>query len=244
MEDTLKNPRNEGKDTLKCNSMLNDASNQNLDQVRLDPRKAPGLYMILCLTNDYRYYGETKDVSGRIASHKKNLRQRIHGNKNLQEDWNNYGESSFVFTILFIGDDWAERSVRIEKEARLITDHPQKCYNVFASMSDRLADLNPFYKKKHSDETKRLMSLSKKNIPNDALGRIISIEGKEYPSIAEASRQLGHSRKYIRRCVNSAQYKDWFSASEMPNDYPNGSRGNASPEKMSNRDSASQPDSG
>ncbi len=45
------------------NSVLNISQN-------LYPIKLPGIYMIFCLANDYRYYGETTNISGRIASHK------------------------------------------------------------------------------------------------------------------------------------------------------------------------------
>jgi len=39
------------------------------------------------------------------------------------------------------------------------------------------------------------MSLAKKNIPNDNLGKKMKIEGQFFPSIAEGSRYLGDSRK-------------------------------------------------
>ena len=53
------------------------------------------------------------------------------------------------------------------------------------------------------------MSLAKKGIPNDKLGKKISIEGKIFPSIAQASRELGHSRKLIRLRMNSVDFPDY-----------------------------------
>jgi hypothetical protein len=53
------------------------------------------------------------------------------------------------------------------------------------------------------------MSTIKKGIPNDALGAKISIDGKVFPSIAQASRSLNHSRKLIRTRVDSENFPEW-----------------------------------
>jgi hypothetical protein len=172
-------------------------------------RKLPGLYMILCLANDYRYYGQTSSLSGRIASHKSMLRRRIHLNANLQKDWNLYPEGIFNFVVLYVGEDWRDKSTRLTMEAKLIAQNSERCYNIFESYELRFADLNPFYQKRHSEKTKLLMSSIKKGIPNDALGAKVSIDGKVFPSIAQASRELGHSRKLIRTRINSADFPQY-----------------------------------
>jgi hypothetical protein len=183
------------------NSVLKDSTNLSVRS-----RKLPGLYMILCVANDYRYYGETSSLSGRIASHKSMLRRRIHPNENLQKDWNIYGEAIFKFVVLYIGEDWRTKSTRLTLESQLIAQNSETCYNVFESYELRVADLNPFYQKKHSAKTKLLMSSIKKGIPNDALGAKVSIDGKIFPSIAQASRELGHCHKLLRTRVDSADF--------------------------------------
>ena len=167
--------------------------------------------MILCTANDYRYIGETNNISLRLAGHKRDLRRKIHSNENLQKDFDLYGESLFDFTVLYIGDDWGNKQDRVKTEGQLIMNNMDKCYNTYAFMSERVGQLNFFYGKKHSQVTKKLMSEQKIGIPNDALGRKISILGVEYPSIAEAARKLGHSRKLIRIRVNNPQYSDWYT---------------------------------
>ena len=167
--------------------------------------------MILCTANDYRYIGETSNVSSRLAGHKRDLRRKIHNNEDLQKDFNLYGESLFDFTVLYIGDDWGDKETRIKTEAQLIMNNMEKCYNTYAFMSERVGQLNGFYGKKHSEVTKKLMSQQKIGIPNDLLGCKVSILGVEYPSIAEAARKLGHSRKLIRSRVNDPQYLDWYT---------------------------------
>jgi hypothetical protein len=178
-------------------------------------RKLPGLYMILCLANDYRYYGQTSSLSGRIASHKSMLRRRIHLNANLQKDWNLYPEGIFNFVVLYVGEDWRDKSTRLTMPGgKLIAQNSERCYNIFESYELRVADLNPFYQKRQSEKTKQhfnilYLSSIKKGIPNDALGAKVSIDGKVFPSIAQASRELGHSRKLIRTRINSADFPQY-----------------------------------
>ena len=189
--------------------------NSVLNKSQLFPRKAPGIYMVLCLANDYRYYGETSNVSGRLSSHKSTLRRKIHHNEKLQEDWNMYGEDQFNFVVLYIGEDWKMRPDRLTMESNLIMQNNKRCYNMFESFELRVNELNPFFQKRHSKITKQHMSLAKKDIPNDILGKKISINGKLYPSIAQASRDLGHSRKLIRIRINSSDFPDWKELNDI-----------------------------
>ena len=183
--------------------------NSMLNEKKIEPRKLPGLYMIHCFENDYRYYGETSNLSGRISSHKSMLRRKIHPNKELQKDWNTFSEEIFRFQVLYIGEEWDDRIVRLKRESELIGRDLEKCYNFYESMDKRVGELNGFFKKRHSSATLSLMREAKKGIPNLLLGRKITILGKEYPSIAEASRQTGYSRKLIRTRIDSNLYPDW-----------------------------------
>ena len=183
-----------------------------------DARKLPGLYMIHCKRNDYRYYGESYNVSSKIASHKSQLRRKIHLNTVLQYDWNLFTEDCFQFVVIYIGEDWTARKARLDMESSLILRNIERVYNCFDTFENRTEKRNPFYKnsalvERHSEKTKPLMS---KEIPSDLLGKKITINGQEFPSIAEASRTLGHARKTIRLRVDSLEYSDWL---EIVDDY-------------------------
>ena len=210
-----------------CNSVLNDTNNHSPAQSNssdasyapegienypsyLKPRMQPGVYMILCLVNDYRYYGETSNISHRIAGHRRDLRRKKHGNDNLQTDWNAFGEDNFEFSVLFIGESWHLRERRLEKETELILNHPGQVYNTYAAMTDRVKELNSFYGRKHSESTKALIRALQRGKPKDQLGLPISIEGETYPSLAEASRRLGHSRKTIRDRLKDPERDNWY----------------------------------
>nr|YP_009367898.1 putative GIY-YIG homing endonuclease [Hazenia capsulata]ARK14899.1 putative GIY-YIG homing endonuclease [Hazenia capsulata] len=169
---------------------------------RLLPRKQSGIYMIRCIQNDWRYYGESSNVSGRLSSHRSLLNRNIHPNKALQLDWNCFSSENFEYIVLFMGDMWDKSFVRRGKEAELIILDRTICYNIFESYS-RSGDQNPFWGRLHSPETKRKISEALKNRPNDRLGRKIFVQGVFYPSIAEASRKTGIARKTIRKKIDN-----------------------------------------
>lgn len=190
---------------LKKNNQDNSVPN------RILPRKQPGIYMVYCIKNDWRYYGESSNISGRLASHKSLLNKKIHPNKNLQKDWDLYGSDFFEFIILYMGKRWTESYIRRGKETELIILDRNQCYNILEDTSrSRPGDLNPFWKKLHTPETKKKISEALKNRPNDLLGRKVSIRGIEYPSIAEASRQTNIARKTIRKKIEDKSEEFFF----------------------------------
>lgn len=165
--------------------------------------------MIHCLSNDWRYYGETRNISGRLASHKSMLNRQIHPRRVLQMDWNQYGPKSFQFVPLFVGPAWQDRIVRRQKETLLIVENFKITYNITED-GNKKGEHNPFYGKLHTPEIKKRIGDALRGKPNLLLGKAISIEGTQYPSLAEASRQTGHARKTIRLRLEDPSWSDWF----------------------------------
>ena len=174
------------------------------------PPKQPGLYSILCIANDWRYYGESSNVSGRLASHRSMLCRKIHPNQGLQNDFNMYGFQHFSFQVLYIGSEWAKRDVRLGKETELIVLDRSRCYNILEDIHTRPHAKNPFWGRLHTPETKRRISQALKNPPSHILGVALSVKGKVYPSYSEASRQTGISRKTLRKKVKDPNVSDFF----------------------------------
>ena len=87
------------------------------------------VYEIRCLVNNAVYIGQTKDYRRRIREHKYSLQKGKHRNKQMQLDYDKYGEEHFVSTILFSG---------VEDMDQLESEHIQNarasgiCYNVFS----------------------------------------------------------------------------------------------------------------
>jgi hypothetical protein len=164
----------------------------------IQPRKQPGLYMVRCVVNDWRYYGESTNVSGRLASHKSQLNRSIHPNRVLQNDFNLYGLQNFDFVVLYMGEtEWRDKTTREARETELIIQDRAITYNVFADQN-RSGERNAFYGRFQTEEAKRKIGDAMRGIPNDKLGKKLLIKDVEYPSIAEASRQTGMARKTIR----------------------------------------------
>lgn len=206
------------KDILQNTNIEKDNSVPN----QIQPRKQPGLYMVRCVQNDWRYYGESSNVSGRLASHKSLLNRQIHPNYLLQYDYDKYGSSSFDYTVLFMGKTWEHTLTRRTKEFELILQDRNLCYNIGETRS---GELNPFWGRLHTPETKKKISEALKNKPNDLLGKPVNIKNIVYPSIAEASRQTGIARKTIRKKVLDPNELEYFTLIwERSNDHPKRSR--------------------
>lgn len=178
---------------------LSKASTNDPVPNRIATRQLPGVYMILCLKNNKRYYGESRNVSARLSQHKSKLNRNIHEVGELQRDWNLYGESFFEFSTVFISKD-SNKAQRESLELEYIARHHDSCYNKFFQGS-RKGKNNPFWGHQHSEETKKQMSKarSESTIPE---GLPIMLRGKKYPSISAASRETNHSRDTIRRWLN------------------------------------------
>jgi len=179
--------------------------------------------MILCKVNGKRYYGESSDISVRLAKHRYELKNGIQGNQFLQSDWTLYGKDSFEFQIIQmpelrsgcprrgVGEEWGTKESRIEVESTLIKGDRARCYNTYAVISERTGLANSFWGKNHTPESKKKMSDSSKGIPNKLLGSRIEINGVRYASYSEASRLLNIDRKTIEKRVKSTtdRFSGW-----------------------------------
>ena len=56
-----------------------------------------GIYCIKNLENGKIYIGKSVNIKNRWISHRNTLKNNKHDNSYLQNSWNKYGESSFVF---------------------------------------------------------------------------------------------------------------------------------------------------
>ena len=123
-------------------------------------KSEPGVYMILNVMNDWRYVGSAaRSISRRWSEHRYALKNNKHRNQHLQNAWNKYGSSAFVFIVLE------------NCEPELVLTKEQSWFDLFKSQSmlmyNKRENVASQLGLKHSDETKcKISEISKKQMNN------------------------------------------------------------------------------
>lgn len=176
-----------------------------------------GIYKIENKANGKVYIGQSTNLHKRIQDHKRNLIKNKHINPHLQSAWNKYGEESFDFCIV----KECEKEILYDLEVEYIKryDSFKNGYNRSEGgesgnrgrrMSEEEKAIrsrmysgcnNPFYNKKHSDETKEKIRLFH-------TGKKLSDEHKKKIGISGRGRKASDSVK--------AKMRDRFSGSNNP----------------------------
>jgi len=82
------------------------------------------IYQIVNMKTERLYVGESAGVIGdRWVHHKSHLRRQKHGNSQLQEDWNKYGEEAFIFEIIEELSCDTSKDVLLKKEKEYIKQY-------------------------------------------------------------------------------------------------------------------------
>lgn len=89
-----------------------------------------GIYKITCKANDNFYIGRSVNYSKRMNDHLRDLRDNKHKNQRLQNNYDKYGENSFVFELIIPLP--RVESIHIEEEQKLINlvIEDSKCMNI------------------------------------------------------------------------------------------------------------------
>lgn len=237
-------PYKQSSSRLFCNGSssgdLSGSAEDNPVPEPIPPRQLPGIYVIICLENNKRYYGVSVNVSRRLSQHKSRLRRGLHEIKAMQDDYNLYGEEKFKFGA--ISHSLQQTALERESaESQLINDFiaiysKDSCYNTFAN-SFRKKEANPFFGKQHTEETKKRMSDTAKETREQRPpeGLPIVLKGVVYPSISEASRMTSHSRDTIRRWLNDPNNTKcvYLNPDQQPNTNSNSRESKKSEDSLS-----------
>lgn len=172
------------------------------------------IYKIENLLNGKVYVGQTSNnPKVREYNHFKELSRNKHKNTHLQNSFNKYGESNFKFTVL---NYTTSKKVLDRMEDDYISHYdclnPKKGYNLMSGgangkhsletrkkiseakkgrcnpMYGKTGKLNPRYGKKHSIETLRRMSESKKGNKHSLETRLLISKGNKGKTISGETR--------------------------------------------------------
>lgn len=196
----------------------------------LEILKKRGVYQIKNLVTNKIYIGSTiTSFIYRWRQHQSKLKMGKHENAHLQSSYIKYGDSSFEYTILYVGTSLED--IRI-KEQELINTfdscNPNKGYNLdnivdrhnrseetkrkisLSKVGKCSGTSNGFYGKTHSDEVKsklRQVHLGKKASDTTKAKMaekkkiMIRVNDTIYPSIKEAAQELNMSEVTLGRWI-------------------------------------------
>ena len=94
-----------------------------------------GIYVLINLKNLKIYLGKAENLYSRKSCHFSQLKKNLHGNKELQEDYNLFGKDSFNFKVL-----------EYVKEEDELNERERFWYDLF-NYAERLYNVNGFREK-------------------------------------------------------------------------------------------------
>lgn len=144
------------------------------------------IYEIRNLITNQFYIGSCFNFKKRVREHLNSLRKNKHRNQYLQNSWNKYGIENFKFTI----------HVSLLSKENLLEIEQNYLDRYFTFFSNRLFNLNRyvdggFRNRKHTDETKRLMSIK-------SLGKKGTVFGENHSTSKLNNDQVYEIRKMYK----------------------------------------------
>ena len=130
----MKEYREKNKEHLKeYNKEYQEKNKERIKEQRKEYRKKQpaGTYRIINTENGRPYIGQSSGYPVRWSQHKSTLRRNIHDNKELQEDYNTYGEEAFIFEVIEELPCDTSRDVLLKKESEQIKKHLREGKNVY-----------------------------------------------------------------------------------------------------------------
>lgn len=94
----------------------------------MDSKKG-GIYFIISLNDNKRYVGRSVDISRRIREHRNSLMAQRHRNKHLQNAWNKYGASNFIF-VPYLYCSEQEAIIEEQKQLDALFLKPDATFNI------------------------------------------------------------------------------------------------------------------
>jgi group I intron endonuclease len=191
-----------------------------------------GVYRLVNVVNKKCYVGSSTNVHYRLWRHRKQLNLDQHENQRLQNAWNKYGESSFLFRVLLFCD----REQLLQKEQEMIDKYQsatEKGYNLCSIAGNCLGikrsqetkdkmkgNTNASGRKgqHHSQETKELMRIAKLGKSSGMLGKSHSIKSKDKMALAKIGKPGNNQRGNELLYLSSRNVQNQLKLKEVKNE--------------------------
>lgn len=165
------------------------------------PYGISGIYMIKCLVNNKFYIGSSVDIKNRWKGHIEGLKRGNHNNRHLQNAWNKYGESNFVFSVVEV----CEVEDLITREQHYIDEWKacKKGFNIAAIAGK--PSMTPETRKRQSESLKKNVKFIEKsrdfmkNLHNDP---------ESQKKLIESVRNSEKVKETLKRINESPEHKE------------------------------------
>lgn len=173
--------------------------------------KAAGIYQLVNKINGKIYIGATSNFKERSMTHQRAFKKNNHDNKQLQNDWNQYGSDVFVFGVLEVVQNPEERLKAEKNWIEML--YGNNCYNelIGRTHSDvtkqklREAKLG----KTHSEAAKQKMSETrrgKKGQPKSEATKQKISQARLGKCFSEATKQKMRESQQRRRAEDKSKH--------------------------------------
>lgn len=169
-----------------------------------------GIYRLYWDNNNYYYYGQAVDLQRRKSTHKESASKNKHKNPKIQAIVNKYGMFKFQIIVhcrnehldfleqRYIDEHFEDQwccnlcPTASSSKGRIYTGSALEAIREAARNRDLRGEKNAFFGKKHSDETKAKIAIS----------RI----GKKYPKLSEAKKGTIASQETRNKLSKARSY--------------------------------------
>ncbi len=172
-----------------------------------------GVYEIKNNVNNKKYIGSSVNIRGRLNTHAHDLIANRHSSKELQKDWNLYGEDAFSFNLLkecsspflieteqFFIDNYAPEYNFCKIAGRSI----EPLYTKDAQLKLSKNRVGPWKGKTRSQETKDKISLTK-------MGKPAVVFGDKHPNAKLTSLKVAQIRYYYSKGLTQSKLSKLYS---------------------------------
>lgn len=176
-------------------------------------KKIEGIYKITCKENQKVYIGKSVNIKVRWCRHRYDLRDGIHWNKQMQQDYNKYGLAGFKFEIVWTRPKEASDHSLEELEKRFISEN-----NSFEMGYNETLGGNGNLGKVFSDEARANMSKGQKGrkqsketiakISNSKKKRLW-INGELHLGVGATALKLGIDQGTLLKRLRSDSFTDY-----------------------------------
>lgn len=154
-----------------------------------------GIYCIVSKIDGKVYVGKSIDIAARCSYHFRDLKQKKHSNRHLQNAYNLYGRGNFQYKIIELCSNEALKELE-GKYIRILNALDENFGYNFKSEDDGIS--------KHSEETILYMSSIKKSKPVYGFTKNGN-SYKKWRSISLCAKELNVNPNDVRRTINLRQ---------------------------------------